>query len=224
MRVLSVKNARSIWLIRIQDLNPSGKYILPLIFSIAEKYGFIDYTKPNEIDTASQKPISFTRGSFLAQSGERKEVGVHIWRDGFVAETMSSTNDSDFFLDGFLDWLATDFGMVNFRELVMSRLYASELFVSTDKNLALLNPKLEGFVSRINSMVKAITDKNLVFELGAVGIWNDRSLAPNNFFSPFRFERAEEAPFSENRYYSAAPVRTSDHIVLLEEFEQILTG
>jgi hypothetical protein len=224
VRVLSVNLARSVWLMRIADLNPTGKYIIPIFEAIIKRYGFLQHTNPTEIDPTQPKPVMFTRGSFQSSSGEQKEVSLNIWLDGLVADTQSSTDDSDFFLESLLNWLSTEFGLFPYQQLATSRLYTSELWVHTDKKLASLNPRLQSLVERINSMVRQFADKNLVYEIGAIQIWNDRTLAPNNFFSPFRFERAEVAPFTENRYYSIAPVCTSDHIALLDELEQILSG
>jgi hypothetical protein len=224
VKVLSVNVARSVWLIRVPDLNPGGKYILPFLDAIKGKYGFLQHTKPSETDPTQAKPVVFRHGNFQNRSGEQKEIALNIWQDGLVADTQSSTDDSDFFLGNLLDWLTEEFGLTPYRELAMSKLYTSELWVHTEKKLVTLNPELQRLVDRINSMVREFSDKNLVFEMGAIGIWNDRTLAPNNFFSPFRFERAEVAAFAENRYYSAAPVGTRDHIMLLDELEQILAG
>jgi hypothetical protein len=224
VKVLSVKEGRSFWLMRLEDLNPRGKYMLPFLDAIATRYGFLDYTKPTEIDLKDPKPFIFTRGRFHNKLDEPIGVGLDIWQDGLIAHTQSSTDDADAFLDDLLNWIVTEFGLVPYEQLPRSRLYLSELWVRPDKALVSLNPKLQGLVDHINSLVKEFSNKALVFDVGAIAIWNDRTIAPNNFFSPFRFEKSEVAPFAENRYYSVAPVRTTDHIILLDELEQILAG
>jgi hypothetical protein len=209
---------------RLEDLNPRGKYLLPLFDAVAARYSFLDYPKPAEIDLKDPKPYAFTRGLFQNGPGEPIGIGLDIWQDGLVAHTQSSTDDADAFLHDLLNWIVTDFGLVPYDKLLLSRLYLSELWVRPDKALVSLNPNLQGLVDHINSLVKEFSNKALVFDVGAIAIWNDRTIAPSNFFSPFRFEKSEVAPFAENRYYSAAPVRTADHIILLDELEQILAG
>jgi hypothetical protein len=63
---------------------------------------------------------------------------------------------------------------------------------------------------------------------------SDESAAPQDVLSlvfrnekdkrpSFSFERRENFPFSENRYYSRAAFGTKQHLQLVEQFERILT-
>jgi hypothetical protein len=221
VKVLSIARARAIRLLRLSDMNPHGKYIYPLLAATAEKYRFLKYTQPIELDPKDPtKPILFSSGRFQNRSEEEIEVELQLFQDGLVADTRSSTDDSDMFIDELLEWAIAEFGLVP--SPTVSRIYLNELWVHTDKPLTLLNPKLQNLINHINSLYNEYSSKPLVFDLAAVGIWNDRTVAPNNFFSPFKFEKAEMARFEENRYYSIAPLRTSDHITILDELEQIL--
>jgi len=223
MKMLSILKARAIRFVRLEDMNPHGKYIYPLLAATAERYSFLKYTQPTELDPKdTTKPLVFTAGKFRKPSGEELQIEFHLYQDGLVADTRSSTDDSDMFIDDLLEWAIAEFGLVP--SLTVSRLYLSELWVHTDKLLALLNPKLQNLVNHINSMYNEYSGKPLVFDLAAIGIWNDRTVAPNGFFSPFRFEKAELTRFEENRYYSIAPLRTSDHLKILNELEAILAG
>jgi hypothetical protein len=38
----------------------------------------------------------------------------------------------------------------------------------------------------------------------------------------FRVERRVGAPYDQNVYYSGAPLRTADHVAVLEEFERAM--
>jgi hypothetical protein len=42
--------------------------------------------------------------------------------------------------------------------------------------------------------------------------------------SVFTIERRANVPFSENTYFSAAPLGTSEHLALLQEFEDMLAS
>jgi hypothetical protein len=205
-------------------MNPQGKYIYPLLAATAARYTFQKHIQPTELDPKDPtKSLVFSAGRFQKPSGEELEIiEFQVFQDGLVADTRSSTDDSDMFIDDLLEWAIAEFNLVPIP--TASRLYVSELWVHTDKSLTLLNPRLQALVDLISSAYEAYAKRPLTFDLAAIGIWNDRTLAPNNFFSPFRFEKAEVAPFSENRYYSIAPLRTLDHLMILDQLEEILTG
>lgn len=57
-------------------------------------------------------------------------------------------------------------------------------------------------------------------KVGRLGFWWDPVSASTQ--SHFQLERTIGVPFSEQRYYSRAPLQTEDHLALLEEFEEIL--
>jgi len=41
-------------------------------------------------------------------------------------------------------------------------------------------------------------------------------------FTPFQIYRLADTPFSQKKYYSGGPLKTSDHIKIIEQFEEIL--
>jgi hypothetical protein len=221
MKLLSVQRARSIWLINLVDLNPHGRNIFSLIGPVIAKYKFVQFpTKPEELDLS--KGINFVGGSFQKDSQNDIAIDLTIFNDGFLSDTRSSTEDSDAFLDEFFSWIAGEFGLVQYKEILRSRVYVSELWVKTDKSLNALNPKLENFSKRLTSLIVGHDHHPILFETYGISFWTNPTitLPPG----PFKFERAEGAPFNENRYYSAAPLQTDVHLAMLEELEDILTS
>ena len=149
MKLLSVQRARSIWLINLVDLNPHGRNVFSLIAPVIEKYKFVQFpTKPEELDLS--KGINFVGGSFQKDPQNDIAIDLTIFNDGFIADTRSSTEDSDAFLDEFFSWIAEEFGLVPYKEILRSRVYVSELWVKTEKSLNALNPKLREFCEASN--------------------------------------------------------------------------
>ena len=224
MKLLSVKQARAIWLIQLVDLNPRGLNLLALIPPIATKYKFQLFpVKPDELGFGKEtKEIKFSGGSF--QKDPQHDIGVDLtlYNDGLVVDTRSSTDDSDAFLNEFLNWISTDFDLVPYQEIIRSKLYLSELWVQTDKSLNTLNPKLENFTKRLTSLIVGHGHHPIAFEISGITFWTDPSVI--NPPGPFRFERTIDIPFSENRYYSAAPLQTNVHLEMLTELESILSS
>jgi len=219
MKLLSVKQARSIWLVNLVDLNPRGRNLLFLIPNIVNRYKFSLFpTKPEELDLS--KGIKFQLGSFQKNQQFEISIDLTIYNDGLLGDTRSSTEDSDAFLDDFLTYMAEEFDFVSYQNILRSKSYVSELWVQTDKSLNNLNPKLEKFAKKLTSLIEGHSHHPIAFETYGIAFWTNPTitLPPG----PFRFERAGEIPFTENRYYSVAPLQTEVHLELLMEFEKIL--
>ncbi|MBM4301933.1 MAG: hypothetical protein FJ121_10500 [Deltaproteobacteria bacterium] len=223
MKLLSVKQARAIWLIQLVDLNPRGLNLVALIPPITKKYKFQQFPiQPEELGFGKEiKEIKFSGGSFQKDAQHDISIDLTLYNDGLVVDTRSSTEDSDSFLNEFLNWISMEFDLVPYQEVLRSKLYHSELWVKTDKSLNTLNPKLENFAKRLTSLIVGHNHHPILFETYGISFWTNPTitLPPG----PFKFERAEGVPFNENRYYSAAPLQTDVHIEMLEELENILS-
>jgi hypothetical protein len=221
MKLLSVKQARSIWLVNIGDLNPRGLSLFGLITPIVNKYKFKIYpTKPDELIGKNVTEIKFNGGSFQKNNKHIISVNLTIFNDGLVVDTRSSTTDSDAFLSDFLNYISKEFGLTPYREVLRSKIYVSEVWVQTDKLLNTLNPKLDIFAKRITSLIAGDSRVPIAYETSGIIFWTDPVVT--NPPTPFRFERVVDRPFAENRYYSAAPLQTEVHLEILDELERIL--
>jgi hypothetical protein len=215
MKILRVEKARAIWLGQVDDINPRGRYIRQeAIAEMVARYKF-------SIFPDTKKPIGpssgevFQEGIFQKQNGDKIGVDLTIFGDGLVADTRASTEDSDSFLDDVSTWASKSLNLSDYREIVTKKNYLSVIYVETEQSLIALNPKLAKLLASISPQIG-----NLVEPIGiAIGVDEGLERKP----IPFRFERAEGVSFSENRYYSSAPLQTQDHIELLEEFEKILS-
>ncbi|MEW6660152.1 MAG: hypothetical protein AB1424_15970 [Thermodesulfobacteriota bacterium] len=222
MKLLTVKQARSIWLTYLIDLNPRGLDLLALIPIIRDKYRFLELSPTIDKINKETKEVKFGLGN-LQKNKLSIGVDLSIYNDGLIADTRSSTNDSDAFLDEFLNWVSTEFGFMPYQEVLRTKLYISELVVQTEKSLNTLNPKLVKFAKHLNSLILGHEHQPIAFQTTGILFWTDPT-AGNNPPGPFRFERLIDTPFRENRYYSAAPLQTEVHYGMLEELENILSS
>ena len=220
MELLNVIRARVIWLIYIQDINPHGKNINAYIIDwLRNKYKFLKY--PSSIYERNEGgALVFSDGSFKSKDGSNISVDLAIYNDGFIADTRSSTKDTELFIEDALYSLVKDFGLVYKQEMLRKKLYVSELTLRTDQQLNNINPRMQAFVRKIISMIG--TDGPGLMELSSLSFWWD--FRSSNGQSHFQFERTASIPFSERRYYSRAPLHTEDHLSLLNEFEDLLLG
>jgi len=223
MKLLSVQRARSLWFVYLNELNPHGHSLLPLVQSLVTRYNFQLFpTKPDELFGKEINELKFIGGSFQKDPQHNINIDLIIFTWGLVAETRSSTNDSDAFLTDLLNWASTEIELVPYQEVLRSRAYVSELWVQTDKSLNNLNPKLNNFAKKLTSLVEGHSHHPFAFETSGIMFGTDFTVV--NPPGAFKFERLIEVPFAENRYYSAAPLQTEAHLELLEELESILSS
>jgi len=224
MKLLHIIQARSVWLFPINDLNPRGRGVeRDASKALAERYKFAGVPDAAAILQARKdnKGIVYQEGIYQSPHGDPINVALTIYTDGLVADTRSSTTDSDHFLNDLLTWLSTDFGLLPHNNIVRRKLYISDMHVRFEQPLTLINPKLEEFC-------RTMADKSqnqapgITFEVGAIGFWNDP--ATQHRIVNFRLERAEGVPFSENRFFTQAPIHTHEHLELLEKLEHIVSS
>ena len=216
MELLSVQRARSIWLFDSDDLNPRGKDIgANLINWLRDTYQFTKVpTNVNDLDET--KALYYAGGQFKI-GRETISVELRIYSDGIVGDTRSSTEDTDAFLSDVLISAAREFGLPYKPEIVRRKLYVSEMTVSSAQGLTTANPKLAAFARKL----ALATGAKSSIELAIIGFWEDG--LPNPSASVFRFERKWGAEFSDNRYYTRAPLQTVKHLEILKELEDALS-
>lgn len=216
MKLLSVKEARAIWLFPIEDVNPSGKYLYPLLGELVKKYKFAQV--PNVAEAVkNNQGIVLGQGAFTFGKRGESWAELGIYNDGLVGATHSHTDASEALLTEILSWASKEYGLQPPKSI--RKLYASELYVETNSSLGSLNPQLARFAKALSAKMKIVTRS--AYELGGINFAAEQS---SPFVPPlFRFERADKMPFSENRYFSASGLPTADHLELLGQLEEILS-
>jgi len=64
--------------------------------------------------------------------------------------------------------------------------------------------------------------ENLKYDVAVLSVDYDR-LTRKRPLGKFSFQRRDNTPFSENKYFSDAPLPTDGHLQLLEQFEKDLS-
>jgi hypothetical protein len=218
MELLSIRTARFVAGILTAELNPRGLAIYPaLIAGLVGKYNFVGFPNEGEVLDES-KGIVFEDGEWNNISIDR----ARILDEAIVIETRSSTNDSESIFEETLQWAADSFGLTYKPEMITRKLYVSEVYFRSEKSLCSLNPALQGFGEKLTNSMKEHTNTSFNYEMSGLSFYYDSStikIAP----APFKIERLETAGYSENKYYSLAPLPTEVHLDLLKEFEKSLS-
>ena len=167
------------------------------------------------------KALVFLGGKFKSRHEEDgKErylaVALTVYNDGLVANTESSTSDTDEFLEGLIQSAVTEFGLVH--PGIRKKLYFSEMDVRLDRPIRLINPRLQQLASRISEL-RGDTNP-IAFEFSGVTFLPEPTAQAA--VSGFSLERKVNTDWSESRYYTRAPLQTDAHLKILEEFGALL--
>jgi hypothetical protein len=221
MELLAVRTARLIASLNAEELNPSGRPIAhDYMNAFVERYSFIKRpTTPDEILDSQNKGITF-------EQGKHGDVGINrvvLFDWGVVVETSASTDACAEILQDMLNWGAGRFGLSNRPSLITRRNYVSELVFSSEMSLPSISPQLQSLGREITDLVSSYLGNSLPFETVGISLAID-STETKQLFTPFQIQRLTDTPFSQKKYYSGAPLRTFDHIRLLNQFEAAIQG
>jgi hypothetical protein len=220
MKLVSVDVARTTWLFPLTELNPRGLSFTKAFLGLAERYDFKKFPRHTGDFDPEAKGLIFNEGTFKSRDGRDIVVKLTIFTDGILADSWSSTSDSEDFLKDGMQWLKTEHGFSIPADRKVKTLYLSQLTVTTDKKIASLNPKLQAFADSIASKLEDRWEDNTGFSVSGI------SFGPNDPTTPsapanFRFEVKAGTATAEKRYFAFAPVPTDVHLQLLEKLESL---
>ena len=219
MTIETVLSAKSLWFMDMRGLNPRGRNLYPLIGPLLKQwYGF---TEPTEFD--ENKGIQYRGGEF-SPSGQNTDItgiAVTLYSNGLVAETCTTTADTDLWLGSALEHLAKERIIVYRPEMVKRKQYATELVVRPRQPLK----PLETFSALYRLLVELIYPQyadNVHFETAGFVFDVDHTF-PHRQVS-FTFQRRAGVAWEENLYYSHGPFSNEQHQLVLDKLEKALLG
>ena len=214
MKLVSVALARVIAMVQFDEWDPFGRTLtFEAISNVASRYSFAKVpTKPEELDL--QKGVELVEGRF----DDVRIDKVTIYINGIAVDTRSSTDDSERVLNDIFQLASDAFGAaIN----PARKSFASQLIFRSEMRLATLNPVLPRIADLLTERASANLKHPFVFEPTAILVGADTSQAK---VAPvvFSIERRAELPFSENTYFSNAPLATKEHLETIQAFETAL--
>lgn len=191
---------------------------IPLINWLQETYGFVQV--PRAIAELNlQAGVNFLQGYYQGQIIEK----FSVYNNGLLCESKLHTDVGDSFLDEIFSSVPTKFG-IEIKEA--GRAYLSQMEVQMPNDIGEIFKKFSSAGKLIVDTIERYGVHVSAEEYRCIGLkmhydqtGKDRPHSPE-----FVFERRAATPYSENVYFSSAPLRTSDHMQMLEVFEKILTS
>lgn len=212
MELVSVEGSRVISLVRMQA--KAGQPFLPhLIAAIASRYNF------QKFPVSVEELTGEVRGFRLGQWNGAQIDDLQVYNDGVIVAAPAETSVNEAFLDDLYGYVTDQFGMEPVYGSVEKRLYESAIIVelSTD-----MDAQLSAFSSvrqQLSDMVSGYGAENLDFSGTRIDFNVDYRLPLVRRPINFTLDRRVGEPYSANRWYAMAPLKTADHIKLLSKWD-----
>lgn len=192
------------------------------IQAVASRYQFIKYPTPADVVSPElrQTGLHFARGVIHRVDSIVNISEVAIFTDGIVI-TSQTTDDGEVFWQDLYNFLTTEH---SFRPLARKpRIrFISQIVVDFQRELSAVITGYERIIAYIQLALEE--EYNVMLKLGLSKIEFDTDQAEKATLqvSKFIIERRVNMPFDQERYYCSAPLRTKEHVNLLEKIEGVL--
>lgn len=225
MKVETIVLGRAIRIMTFQH-PPGGIYLPTIVNALRDRYGFLG--TPHEIkDLDEAKGINFSHGQFMRQDLNAPNAFVirqfSIYNTGLVADTNSSTDDAQAFLEDIIKW-GQEFLHAKIRSSD-NFCYLSNIEFSSSFNFDRFLTPAEILSTNIGDCLKKYGIAHRPYQFFGFSMNMDRmnqdGTQTPSVLSSFILERREGHPFNSNLYFSSAPLRTVDHIALLKLLEEL---
>ncbi len=219
MELLSVLLARAMAWVEPAELNPRAAVFYPdLAQAIVARYNFQKFPQTLE-DFDEAKGVTFAGGRF--ENSVIDQLVIYTY--GILVDTRSSTQESKRLLEEAMQWGANELGLVYNPSMVKRWQYASHVTFRSDVPLTGLHSVFQRIAGKLTKTIAENMGENLEYQLTSLALDYD-ALARKHPLGRFSIQRRDNTPFSENKYFSDAPVPTDIHIELLKEFEADIRG
>jgi hypothetical protein len=203
--------------IELADLNPKGRVFIPdVIQGIAERYKFQRLPKQEERE---KEGLIFEEGKI----GNKVIKTLTLYDALIKLETTSSTADSKQLIEDLLLWGAAKFDLSYEPHSIKRFGYVSAVTFYSDVPILDVSPALRKIANATEQAVSQTQNEPIHYETTNITMGYD-SLTRKHPIASFIITRRAETKFSENKFYSEAPLPTDLHVRLLEQYERDMSG
>ena len=219
MDLASILLARALAWVEPSDLNPGGAVFYPdLAKALVARYGFQKFPEKLE-DFDESKGVTFGVGRL----GDTVIDQLVIYTYGIMLDTRISTQESKRLLEEAFEWGHKEHGLAYKPGMVKRWQYASQVTFRSTAPMTGANSAVGKLAAAVAKSVVDVMGEHLTYDLTFLTIDYDQ-LTRKHPLGRFSIQRRDNTPFSENKYFSDAPLPTDVHLRLLERFEKDLDG
>ena len=222
MKIISIEVGRSTQLLIPDEVRPlANTYFPEMVGLLTERYGFSVQPSYSEAIAAGAK---FVGGRLIGANEKINIIDLTVFSNG-IQVSAANTSDSDHILEDIILWAENTLGYRPLQTLI-PRLHESHIVVDFDNRADALIGIVEKLKSGFEKALAGAYGLQAPISLSGFSIGADplQTNAQLPFFAgalrpEFGIVRRFNYPYSQNRFFSSAPLRTEAHIALLEELE-----
>ncbi len=214
MELISIENSRLLSLFLARRL--AGQLYMPdACHAFVERYRFASF--PATIEQMTAEPITFGHGVF----GDATISELSIFNDGVLIAAASPTDNLDSFLADVMKWSKSTLGLDRIETHAVSKMYESHVLFRTDRDILAPLGVFGDLCRQVSSGIKKATGQDAKFETFGFFLSADHAIGPGLKPVTFRIERKATLEFSMGYYVSSAPLRTKDHVAILQKLDAL---
>ena len=188
-------------------------FAVDVLTGVVRRYNFQHF--PERVPDLSNDSVSLSVGKWTSVQIDE----LSAYNDGMIVAARSDTGLIDAFLDDLYDFVGKEFGVLKVPAPPEARHYESSLVVQMDKRVPAKFAFLNGLYEDLASFRSDYGHGDTEFVFGGLGAQSETIGAGGKRIMGFTFERRLNAPFDANYWFSSAPLKTSDHVAMLENLE-----
>ncbi|OAF06677.1 hypothetical protein AYJ54_19335 [Bradyrhizobium centrolobii] len=179
-----------------------------------DKYGFVQVpTTIAELDFT--KGVTFLQGYYKGLVISK----LQVYENGMLCEALADNSACDEFMGEVLEWAKTEHAIPIKESGVKA--FISQLEVVTNVDLEKHLQKIDSVAALIGQSLKSYGQPVGLYQMSGIKLHYDSAATPVPRPPEFVFERRAGEPYSTNQYFSSAPLRTADHMRVLNQLEKI---
>jgi hypothetical protein len=222
MKIISYDSSRLTCLFPFEEVVPlAGANDREIVEGIKNKYNFLKGPDLAVAEEIAKNGYKFENGQFSFERTNFRIANLGIYRDGIVINA-PRTDGSEAFLDDLIAFVRSEF---SFRDFITAprRRFQSEVVVEFEHPLENLVQSFKSIADAISKPLNKIYETKVSLGLERLDFDVDKTMLPTPAPGPQRFilERRISVAFEHERYYSAAPLQTANHIAVLERIEEL---
>ena len=210
---------RSIWFVEGKPDTDTAASLFDMAKGLEARYKFLEIPKTVG-EYEFNKGVTFAGGIF---NGKPVINRFQIFTNGLLSESNKGTELCDEFFDDVISWANKEFGFEFSEQENPGRLYENEMEFESILPLDNLFSPIACITQKIPELLLEYGQQKHVYEFTGLVFNVDATKAPKPTPAQFTLERRTSHSHDENLYYSRAPLRTRDHIELLEILERELS-